>query len=154
MEDQGLVPRSQEWRKEDIRFRPDIYHLTVIYGPEEEWSGIRVRPSGTIAVRVSTPAEAKQAIAELKAKKKELGVQRRELTSAAATIRVEHRARKAGRAPAGKGMFADVARNNRRAQDQQVAAQVANVDRQKLMVDRQSAQIDRALLQLERMAGG
>jgi hypothetical protein len=158
MEDQGLVPQSEEWTVENLRFRPDVHHLTVTYGPEEEWSGVRIRPSGTVSVKVNSPAEAKDAIAELKLYKKELAVRKKELSAQASAVRAAHSQKIAGqsslvrRRGAGGAIVRGVQKSGRERQRQQTQNAVASIANSKGAIDRLVIEIDRLILQLERMA--
>lgn len=150
MEEQGLVPNSHDWSVENKRLRPDVHHLTVTFGPEDEWTGVRIRPSGTVAVNVSTPQEAKDAIAELKLYKKELAVKKKELSAQQAKVR-------AGATQ--KSAFLGAKRNTgaqlvRGYQRQQTANAVAAIGGNKNAIDRLVIEIDRLIIRLDQKAKG
>jgi hypothetical protein len=150
MEDQGLVPQSQEWRVEDIRFRPDVHHLTVTYGPEEEWTGVRIRQSGSVSVRYNNAQEAKAAITELKLYKKELAVKKKELSAQQAQVRAAH-TQKTAYLGARRGTGSQLMRGYER---QQTANSVAAIGNNKNALDRLNIDIDRLILRLGEAAKG
>lgn len=148
MEEQGYVVTDTTWTKEDRRFMADLHHLDVTYGPEEEWTGVRFYPSGTVRVKVTTPEEAKQAIRELKDYKKELAIQKKELSAEAAAIRATQAQKVSSRGGLvrGSGSRAKAVRGlqraSRDAQKSRVASQIGAIAQSKTAIDRLSIEIE------------
>ncbi len=140
---EGLQASGFAWSKEVRRLRPDVMHLTVTYGAEDPWTGVRFYRSGAVRVNYATPQEARGAIAELRMKKKELALQKKGLGATATALRADHRARVARLAP-----------TDRQPEKEQLTRHVASLDERKSAIDAAVLEIDRMILDLDRFAKG
>ena len=156
--EQGFEVHGTRWAKEERRMRSPIFHMSVLYGSERPWTGVRTYPSGTIRVQASTRDEAVAAIAELKLMKKEMALEKRELNAEATAIRSEYSMKVASRGPAvrGSGTTAGLVRGYQRAGRQsdriEKTEAINDITERKAFIDRRVVEIDRALIALERLA--
>jgi hypothetical protein len=123
----GLEPATEHRTKEKSFLRTQ-YVLTVEYGPEKPWTGLRVYPSGSLRYRVESAKEARDVIKELRMHKKQLAVEKKQLTAEASMLR---------------------ARNRGRTSSGPVADRLAAIGQAKATLDNRAVVLDRGILALE-----
>lgn len=131
--------------------------------PPDEWTpGQLVREhGGRIEARAESRAEAKLVIKELKLKKKELQMGRRQITQEMQAVRAEYRSRVAGRHSTvglGRGGMGRVVRagiqGKRRAERMQSDDAVSRLEQQRNVYDSDMLELDRLILRFEQYAAG
>lgn len=117
---------------------------------------VTIAANGQISISVQSLAEAKVALKELKLKKKENALVKRELTQQQKIIRAEYtdKVRQQGSKVRGGGSIGRIVRTiqtvNRDADRRALAQRLAPLEEQKTAVDGTINTIDQAILQIER----
>lgn len=127
--------------------------------PEEPWFGVRFLPDGDVQARWRSAEEAKQCIAELKLKKRELQITKKAVQADEHQARAAYTDKTRRRSPAmrGGGSVGKVVRSvqsSSRASDRRhLAQQIAPLEGQKAAVEDQLLAIDRLILQYRGKGG-
>lgn len=124
---------------------------------DHDWQGevVLFSDDGQIAYKVNSVAEAKQAIKTLRLRKKQVGLEKREVTQVITAINAERRAQTAnqGRMVRGGGDFGKLARSlqgmSRDADKRNHAARLQPYQQEKARLDQYMLTIDRLITELE-----
>jgi hypothetical protein len=145
---------AERVRQEQDRQQAEA-HRAYMAEVVEDYGLVKFTRDGSVQWQVSTTAEAKLAIKQLRLKKKELTAQKREIAADVSAVRAEYRTKAAGRLYMGRGggtagqMIRAGVRAKRRSERMAVEDSVVPLEQQKAQLDARMLVIDRAIAQIE-----